>query len=223
MVTLGVDAHKFTNTAVAVDGNGCEVGTRTVQATSPGHLEMLNWARQWPERAFAVEDCRHVSRRLEIDLVHAGERVVRIPTRLMAGVSRSGRQRGKSDLIDALAVARAALREPLPPLAKVDVPDRDVRLWLDYRADLLCESTRVENRLLGHLHELEPEIRFLPRSFRSECQLQAVEAALTRQPGVLAEIAQERMESIRRLSTSIAGLDQELTDLIWPRYSGPAK
>lgn len=130
----------------------------------------------------------------------------------MAGVCRSGRQRGKSDPIDALAVARAALREPLLPLAKVDVPDRDVRLWLHYRADLLCESTRVENRLLWHLHELEPEIRFLPRSFRSECQLQAVEAALTRQPGVLAEIAQERMESIRRLSTSLAGLDQELTD-----------
>jgi len=37
-VTLGVDAHKFTHTEVAVDGNGCELGTETVEATSAGHL-----------------------------------------------------------------------------------------------------------------------------------------------------------------------------------------
>jgi hypothetical protein len=42
-------------------------------------------------------------------LVH-GERVVRVATTLMAGERRGGRDRGKSDLIDAMAVGRAALR-----------------------------------------------------------------------------------------------------------------
>jgi transposase len=60
---------------------------------------------------WALEDCRHVSGSLERFLLVHGERVVRVATRLMAGERRSGRERGKSDRIDALAVARAALRE----------------------------------------------------------------------------------------------------------------
>ena len=60
---------------------------------------------------WAIEDCRHVSGRLERLLVAAGERVVRVPPRLMAGARAAARERGKSDPIDALAVARAAIRE----------------------------------------------------------------------------------------------------------------
>ena len=52
------------------------------------------------------KDCRHVSGSLERFLIARGERVVRLPTRLMANTRRSSRQRGKSDRIDALAVAR---------------------------------------------------------------------------------------------------------------------
>ena len=56
----------------------------------------------------ALEDCRHLTRRLEQDLLMAGQRVVRVPTRLMAGARRAGREPGKSDPIDAEAVALAA-------------------------------------------------------------------------------------------------------------------
>ncbi len=72
---------------------------------------------RWPERQFAVEDYRHVTRRLESDLLAAREAVVRLPTRLMAGARRSVREQGKSDPIDALSVAQAALREPDLPVA----------------------------------------------------------------------------------------------------------
>lgn len=110
MVTFGVDAHKRTHTLVAIDAAGRKLGERTVTATREGHLQALHWAVQWTERRFAIEDCRHVSRRLEVDLSAAGETVVRVPTQLMAGARKGGRERGKSDPIDALAVARAALR-----------------------------------------------------------------------------------------------------------------
>lgn len=60
MVTLGSDSHKRTHTLVAVDRNGRELSSRTVQATSAGHVEGLRWARQWPERRWALEDCRHL-------------------------------------------------------------------------------------------------------------------------------------------------------------------
>jgi transposase len=81
----------------------------------------VTWAAKWEaEVLFAVEDCRHLTRRLEADLLRADHRVVRVPTRLMARARRSGRQPGKSDPIDALAV----LREPDLPTAHLDGPTR---------------------------------------------------------------------------------------------------
>ena len=116
-VMIGVDAHKRTHTFAVADEVGRELATRTLSATSEGHLAALEWARRWPRRVWAIEDCRHLTRRLEADLLRAGETVVRVPPRLMAEARRSGRERGKSDPIDALAVARAAWREPNLPAA----------------------------------------------------------------------------------------------------------
>ena len=115
MLVLGIDVHKQTHTAVAVDEVGRELGQRTVRATDAGHRLLVGWvARTWPgvPVRFAVEDCRHVSTRLERALLAAGQLVVRVPPKLMAGVRTASRTRGKSDPIDALAIARAALREP---------------------------------------------------------------------------------------------------------------
>src|ERR1051326_4457422 len=114
-----VDAHKRTHTFVAVDQVGRKLGERTVSATHEGHLDAITWSARWPDRQFTIEDCCHLTRLLESDLLAAGESVVRVPPQLMAGARRGGRQRGKSDPIDALAVARAALREPNLPVARL--------------------------------------------------------------------------------------------------------
>lgn len=80
MVVVGVDAHKRTHTLVAVDEVGRKLGERTVSATRDGHLEAITWAARWAERQFALEDCRHLTRLLEANLLAAGEAVVRVPT-----------------------------------------------------------------------------------------------------------------------------------------------
>src|SRR5262245_30857037 len=67
MVTLGADTHKASHTFVAVDDNGRQVAQRSVSATPAGHLEALDWAARWPERRWAIEDCRNLSRGLEAD------------------------------------------------------------------------------------------------------------------------------------------------------------
>jgi Transposase len=133
MVMIGADSHKRTHTLVAVDPLGRHLGEITVKATSSGHLKLLAWASQWPEVSFALEDCRHLTRRLERDLLTAGQRVIRVPTRLMAGARRSGRAPGKSDPIDAEAVALAALRHDGLPVAELDGPTRQVKLLVDHR------------------------------------------------------------------------------------------
>nr|WP_234382114.1 transposase [Streptomyces dysideae] len=105
---------------------------------------------------WAVEDCRHLSRRLERDLLAAGERIVRVPPKLMANCRSAARTYGKSDPIDALAVARAALREPDLPTACLDGVAREIRLLVDHRDDLVAERTRIINKLRWHLHEIDP-------------------------------------------------------------------
>ncbi|MDP9259008.1 MAG: hypothetical protein M3Q31_21015 [Actinomycetota bacterium] len=83
---------------------------RTVAGASDG---LLAWASEVnSERLWAIEDCRQLTRALEQELIAAGEQLVRVPPKLMAPERRAGRARAKSDPIDALAVARAALREP---------------------------------------------------------------------------------------------------------------
>ena len=65
IMTIGGDAHKRTHTFVVADPTGRKVDERTFAATTEGHLEALTWAAKWPERRWALEDCRQVTRRLE--------------------------------------------------------------------------------------------------------------------------------------------------------------
>ena len=162
MIVIGSDPHKRSYTFSAV---GAETGelrsSETVAATSAGHEWLLGWARELDaDRVWAIEDCRHVSGKLERFLLARGERVVRVQPRLMAGRRRGSRQAGKGDPIDALAVARAALEEGVDtlPLARLEGPARDVKLLLDHREDLVNEGTRIQNRLRWLLHDRWPEL-----------------------------------------------------------------
>jgi transposase len=213
MIVIGIDSHKRTHTAVAVDGTGRKVAEKTLPATSAGHLELVRWAARFAERTWALEDCRHLSRRLSNDLLVAGEAVVRVPPKLMAGVRRSGREPGKSDPIDALAVARAALREDLP-VATLDGPDREVRLLVDHREDLVAERTRAENRLRWHLHELDPGSEPRARSLNRAVVLAALDVRLAAAPGTVGRIARELVGRIRQLTASINDLEREIARLV---------
>jgi transposase len=215
MVTLGADLHKRSHTVVAVDEHGRKLAETTVPATPEGHLTLLAWAEaRYPERRWALEDCRHLSRRLERDLLVAGERVIRVPPKLMAGARRAGREPGKSDPIDALAVARAALREPDLPMARLDGPEREVRLLVDHRDDLVAERTRAQSRLRWHLHELTPGEEPTPRSLDRHHVLDALEARLAELQGTVVRIAADLVGRIRELTAVIDRLEREIAALV---------
>jgi transposase len=214
MVILGADLHKRSHTVVAIDETGRKLAEKTVTATAEGHLELRRWARQWPERRWALEDCRHLSRTLERDLVVVGEAVVRVPPKLMAGARRSAREPGKSDPIDALAVARAAIREPDLPVARLDGPERDVRLLVDHREDLVADRTQAMNRLHWHLHELLPGREPKPRSLGRSIVQAELERQLAGLEGTVARIARELVARIRELTAAIDALEREITRLV---------
>lgn len=207
VVVLGIDVHKNTHTAVAVDEVGRKLGEQTVRATDSGHRQLLRWAlRNWPEAevVFAVEDCRHVSTRLERALLAAGQAVVRVPPKLMAGARSSARTRGKSDPIDASAIARATPREPDLPTATHDEASREVKLLVDHREDMIGTRTRMQNRLRRHLHELDPELDPAARSLDRRCELDRLTTWPAQQPAsMVMRIAAELVTDIRDLTVRI--------------------
>jgi transposase len=162
MIVIGVDTHKRQHTLVALDARtGAPRGQLTIPATDDGTLDALRFAATLDEeRVWAVEDCRHVSGRLERGLVAHGDRVVRVAPVLTDSSRRAVRQAGKSDPIDATAIARAALREGLDtlPVAFLDEQAHEIRVLTDYRDQLIGERIRLVNRLRWHLVQIAPEL-----------------------------------------------------------------
>jgi transposase len=153
MVTIGVDPHKDTHCAVAVDVVGRRVAARTEPARREGFGELLGWARRLDgERVWVIEDCRAVSGGLERFLIDHGERVVRLAPQLMAAARRGVRQRGKSDPVDALAIARAALHEGVEnlPAAQLAGVELEIRLLALHRQRLVDQRTQLTNELAGN-------------------------------------------------------------------------
>jgi transposase len=147
-------------------------------------------------------------------LLGAGEQIVRVPPKLMTHARDSARTYGKSDPIDALAVARAALREPGLPVARRDGPERELRLLVDHREDLVAERTRAVNRLRWHMHELDPRWDPEPRSLRNRKNITAVAARLSGMDGLVARIATDLTARIAALTGDINALEKEITGRI---------
>jgi transposase len=220
---VGIDPHKKTHTAVAVDCvTGQVVGQHTVSAEHRGHMALLDWVRGLDsERRFAVEDCRHVSGRLQRALLGAGEVVVRVPPRLMAGARQSTRERGKSDPIDAKAVALAAMREPALPKAHLVEGDLDTKLLLDHREDLVQERSRIQQRLRWHLHELGLESDVPAGALDRGVWVERVSRRLSRhEQTTRVRIAREELKRIRELNRQVYELETEIGKRIKASHSG---
>ena len=216
MVVVGADVHKRSHTFVAADAVGKQLGQLTVDATTKGHHKALAWVRKsFPgEVVWAIEDCRHLSARLERDLLTAGQRVVRVPPKMMAMVRASARTRGKSDPIDALAVARAFLREPDLPVASHDAVSRELKLLVDRRESLVNTRTRTINSLLWRVHELDPEHAPKPRSLDLAKHQQALRSWLLGLDGIVAELALDELDDVIALTGRIKEFEKRITDLV---------
>lgn len=212
MIVVGIDPHKKSHTAIALEGaSGQVIGQLTVPATDRGHERLARWARGLGERVrVALEDVRHVSGRLERMLIEQEIAVVRVPPRLMGQARRAGRQRGKSDPIDATAVARASLAHPELPSARLEGPELDLHLVLAHREDLVAERTRIQGRLRWHLHALDPEFEVPPRALDRAIWLARVAERLEPLGAMRARIAAELVDDCRRLTCRIDALEREI-------------
>jgi transposase len=219
MIVIGADPHKNTHTLVAVDAaTGEQRSCETVSASTAGSERVLGWARGLGgERVWAIEDCRHVSGRLERWLLARGERIVRVAPKLMAGARRSARERGKSDLIDALAVARAALREGIDrlPQARLEGRSLEIRLLLDHHDDLVADRSDEQRRLRWHLHDLFDDLQIPAGALDREVWLEKIARRLARcEQTVRVRIAREQVRLIRDATRRIRALEREISQLV---------
>ena len=217
MIVVGVDAHSQTHTAAAVNAaTGEQLGVLEVRAREAGHLALLEWAREFDgERTWALEDCRNLSGALERVLLAAGERVLRVPPKLMASERKKSRSFGKSDSIDALAIARAALREPDLPEASVPGVEREFGLLSDHRDDLIQEGTRYQRRLRWHLHEIDPDLAPAARGAAKRTNLDRLARQLARMDqSAQVRICRELVRRIRELAKRVSELDRELASMV---------
>ena len=220
-MVIGVDTHKSSHALAAVSANsGLLADEHEIPASEQGHVRALVWARNIDRaRVWAIEDCRHVSRRLEQALLAAGETVVRVPPKMM-GVSRRGeREPGKSDQIDARAIARAVLKDGVESFPRAHLNERalEIRLLADHRADLVAERTRQICRLRWHLVDICPELEAsLPaRQLDNAPKLERIARQLRRlERTTRVRVALELVASIRAISLKADALEREVRALV---------
>ena len=217
MIGVGIDPHKQTHTAVAVDAaTGRVLGELTVKARAPGFERLVEWARELhPDRLFAVEDGRHVSGHLERHLISRGERAVRVPPRMMGESRRTDRVWGKSDPVDATAVARAALRHPDLPEATLAGFERQIGLLVAHREMLVNERTDRICKLRWLLHDIDPDLapplRTLDRFKTLDRVLQELQAL---ELSVQVEICMDLTARCREITARANELERRIRELV---------
>jgi transposase len=219
MIVIGTDTHKRSHTCGAVEGATARaLGERTAKVGRRGFDELLGWARGLgSERVWAIEDCRQVSGSFERFLIARGERIVRVAPKYMAGARKSARERGKSDSIDAFAIARAALKEGIETLPSAHLDERalEIRLLCDHRENLVADRSDDQRRLRWHLHDLWPELEIPAGALDRAKWLAQASGRLTRaHQSARVRIARQLVRKIKDRTREVRELERELAQLV---------
>jgi transposase len=156
-VVIGIDPHKGSHTAVAVDAAESKLGQLRVKA-SPRQVDQLRqWAASWPDRTWAVEGAGGLGQLLAQQLLGAGEHVLDVQPKLAARVRllNTG-QVNKNDPNDARSVAVAALRTHAAREAVAEDGTAVMKLWSRRYRDLGRLRTQLVCRLHAVLCDLVP-------------------------------------------------------------------
>ena len=214
VVAIGVDTHKASLAACAIDELGRPVSQHSFANAPAGHRAFLRWlAALSSPRRIGLEGAGSFGAGLAGRLAEAGEDVREVPATLTLRERRRTGRPGKCDLIDALAIARVVLREERLPQATGAVMHRDLRLLVDYRDQLIAEQTRVRNRLHSDLQILMPgyaERLGRRGSLARTSSLERARQLLAPLSGVAAEIALLRLARLEALAVEIAALKRRI-------------
>jgi transposase len=206
VITIGIDPHKASRTAVAVGPSGLSLGHRRLLVNAGTLSQLATWAAAWPSRRFAVEGAYGLGRPIAQQLAAAGEQVLDVPATLTsrARLLNTGGGR-KTDAADAASVAQVALHHPMLRVVTAEDQTTILRLVTERRDDLAGERTRILNRLHGLLRDL------LPGGAPTD-PTAAKAAALLRRVRPVTATAACRRQLARDLLGDLRRVDARLTD-----------
>jgi len=215
MHVVGIDTHKATLAACAIDDLGQVLGERTFPNEPAGFTALAGWMGKLGgiERV-GLEGSAGYGAGAARFLVAAGEAAVEVPPGLSHRERTRTRRAGKSDPGDALAIARVTLREPdLPPVRLPDA-SREVGLLVEAREDLVAEATRIRNRLHADLVVLAPGYGLAAANLVAEKHRRTAARLLRRLPGVHGELARDRLARLGRVSLEVRSLERRIEALV---------
>ncbi len=212
---IGVDPHKGSHTAVAIDGSETQLGKLRVRASAAQAGKLVEWAAAWPDRTWAVEGAGGLGHLLAQQLVAAGERVLDIQPKLGSRVRllSSGRA-NKSDPNDALSVAVAGLRSPRRREVRADGDTTALKLWAKRHRDL----ARLRNQAACRLHSLLASL--VPGGIADEITpAQAIRILQATEPSGPAQLARhqlaaEHVADLRHLDAQLRQTRARLADAV---------
>jgi len=215
MNAIGIDTHKDSLAACAVDDVGGVVAEATFGNDPAGHAALGAWAAAVaPGARLGFEGSSTFGAAAARTLEQAGFEVREVPPHLSRRERLRTRRPGKSDPGDALAIARVTAREAdLPPIRRADAKT-ELGLLLAAREDLVAEATRIRNRLHADLVVLVPGYGGRVANLVWERHLAAAGRALRRLTGVHPELARERLAELRRRQARIRDLADRIERLV---------
>ena len=214
-VMIGIDPHKGSHTAVAVDENERSLAELRVRSGPKQTERLLKWAERFTERTWAVENATGLGYLLAQQLVAAGERVLDVQPKLAARVRLlSTESTDKNDPHDALSVAIAALRSPSPKQVGVEDHAALMKLWARRHQQLSSGRTQIACRLHAVLCELVaggvPDEIYASKAR----QLLADVVPSTAIEAARAELAEELLEDLRRVDCQISESKKRLEEVV---------
>jgi len=157
MPVIGVDCHKTVHAAVAIDAQGQDLGQWRGPNTVAGWQDLVAWATEHgADPVWGIEGSGQYGRGLAQVVVQTGHAVHEVNPRLTAAMRRSSRARGKSDRLDARAIARVVQQDPSLPVVRAEDATAVLAVQVSARDGLVGEITALRNRLAQHLVQLAP-------------------------------------------------------------------
>ncbi len=212
---IGIDSHKDTLAACRVADDGHRLEGDIFPNTPSGHRRLLAWAMaDGPIRRFGIEGSANLGAGLARFLSDNGQDVVEVPGRLTVRERTRLRRGGKSDPMDALAIARVTARETtLPPVRRPGLAE-DLKVLSDFRDELVVQRNAEGNRLHADLAIVSPGYARSCRSLVSARALTRASGLLRGQGSMRARLARRRIKRLRKLDAEIAMLTSDISDLV---------
>jgi len=213
----GIDTHKDTLAVAVVDQLGRQLAAAQLPNTEPGFLELVELLEAHGVSRVGIEGSGNFGRAIAVHLVidwapGREAAVVEVPTLKTSRERRAQVGRGKTDPVDALAIARITAREPGLPAVRLAVGvAADLRALADYRAQLVAERTALANRTHAELHGLLPGYQATIPRLTAPTFITAARDLLDGDSSVRAQLTRRRLARLSQLTAEIRELKELIT------------